>query len=74
MFATFCLKLTSPLVISIFTFSVLPRLNGISPVVTSQGRVAGAPRRLRTAGAGHSELGPADRLLARGLRGIGDSL
>lgn len=45
----------------------------VSPVVTSQGRVTRAPRRLRITDAGYGELGPADRL-APGRRCIGGSL
>jgi len=37
-------------------------IKGILPVVTSQDRVTGTPRWLRVTDAGHSELGPADRL------------
>lgn len=43
------------------------RQSGTSPVITFQGRVTRAPRRLRMAGAGHGELRPADRLLAPGF-------
>jgi hypothetical protein len=48
-------------------------IKGVLPVVTSQDRVTGTPRWLRMTDAGHSELGPADRL-SRDLWCIGHSL